>query len=178
MASPLSRLWTMRLLFLGLGFFVMFLALLPLETTPRRWAGPDFLVLLAVVWTIRRPEYAPALSLAALFLLADFLFMRPPGALTAIVVVAGEFLRRRAVFLRDATFMMDWLAAAGAIAGIALAYRTFLAVFLVEQVPLGLTLIQVIVTVAFYPLVVAVCRFAFGLRKATPGEIDALRGAA
>jgi len=167
----------MRLLFLGLGLFVVFLALLPLVTTPRRLAGPDFLVLLAVVWTIRRPEYAPALSLAALFLLADFLFLRPPGALTALMVIAGEFLRRRALYLRDATFMTDWLAAAGTIAGIALAYRLLLAIFLVEQVPLGLTLIQVIVTVAFYPLVVAVCRIAFGLRKATPGEIDALRRA-
>ncbi|WP_204115471.1 rod shape-determining protein MreD [Shimia biformata] len=172
MASPMSRVWAMRLLFLGLGVGVIFLSLLPLETTPRRWAGPDFLVLFTVAWTIRRPDYVPALSIAVLFLLADFLFLRPPGAFTAIMVVAGEFLRRRALFLRDATFMTDWLAAAGAIAGITIAYRFFLAVFLVGQVPLGLTLIQMIMSIIFYPFVVLISRVAFGLRKAVPGDLD------
>lgn len=175
MASTTSRIWMMRLAFLMLGFFVIFLALLPLDTTPRRFAGPEFLVLITVVWIVRRPEYVPALSVAALFLLADFLFQRPPGALTAIMVVTCEVLRRRALILRDATFFTDWLTAAGAITAIALANRLFLAVFLVEQLPLGLTLIQMIMTIAAYPAVVVGCRLVFGLRKASPGDLDAQR---
>jgi rod shape-determining protein MreD len=43
---------------------------------------------------------------------------------------------------------------------------------MVDQPTLGLTLLQLIATILAYPLVVAVTVFAFGLRRAAPGEVD------
>ena len=64
MASGLvSRKWVMRLTFAVLCLAILFLQLLPLETTPRRWAGPDWLVVLTVAWAARHPAvFAPIIS--------------------------------------------------------------------------------------------------------------------
>jgi rod shape-determining protein MreD len=59
-----SRLWVMRLSFVALALVILFFHLLPLETTPRPWAGPDLLLGFACAWGLRRPEYVPALFLA------------------------------------------------------------------------------------------------------------------
>ena len=66
-----TRLWGMRLTFAVVVCVILFFHLLPLETTPRRWVGPDFLLGFACAWSLRRPEYVPSLALAGLFLLAD-----------------------------------------------------------------------------------------------------------
>ena len=74
-----SRLWLMRMGFVALGLVILFFHLLPLETTPRGWAGPDLLLGFACEGGLRRPEYVPALFLALVFLLADLLLKRPPA---------------------------------------------------------------------------------------------------
>ncbi|MFC6585378.1 hypothetical protein [Sulfitobacter aestuariivivens] len=76
--SP-TRLWLMRAAFFVLALVILFFHLLPLETTPRRWAGPDVLLAFACAWCLRRPEYVPSVILALAFLLADLLLQRPPA---------------------------------------------------------------------------------------------------
>ena len=71
----------MRAAFVGISLLIMFFHLLPLETTPRRWAAPDLLVCLCFAWALRRPDYVPALAVAGVMLLADLMFQRPPGSL-------------------------------------------------------------------------------------------------
>lgn len=163
--SVISRKWLMRLTFVALCLGVLFLQLLPLETTPRRWAGPDWLVVLTVAWAARQPKYTPPLLVAVLFLLADLLLLRPPGLLAAIMVVATQFLSNRAGGLRAATFTTEWITAAAVMAGVALAYRLGLTVFLVQSVPLGLPLMQVIMNIAVYPLVVFLSAILCGVRR-------------
>jgi rod shape-determining protein MreD len=41
-------------------------------------------------------------------LLADLLFLRPPGLWAAIVVLGHEFLRNREQGLRDMPFFVEW----------------------------------------------------------------------
>lgn len=166
----------MRLAYLGLAALIIFLMLMPLETTPRRWAAPDLLVVMTVCWVLRRPEYVPAASVAFVFLLGDFLFLRPPGALTLVMVLATEFLRRRALSMREAPFPTEWLMASGVMLGILLSDRILLSLFLVERPPLGTSLIQVMMNIAIYPVVALGSWFVLGLRKAAPGDIDAMAG--
>ncbi|SEO19723.1 rod shape-determining protein MreD [Salinihabitans flavidus] len=166
----------MRLVFVGVSLAVIFMQLLPLETTPRRWTGPDLLVVFSCAWVLRRPDYAPPLLIAAIMLLADFLFLRPPGLFAAVTVIACEALRRRVPNLRGMPFALEWLTATGAIVGIALGNRILLSVFLVDQVPLGLTLIQTIMSAAVYPLVVLVSWFLLGLRKLSARDVEGLGG--
>ncbi|WP_372886742.1 rod shape-determining protein MreD [Shimia sp.] len=176
-ATANTRKWQMRLVYLLLVLAILYLQLLPLQTAPRSWAGPDLILLFTVVWAIRRPEYVPALSVAVVALLADFILMRPPGVMAAILVAARQMLKHQEPGLRDSPFALEWLTAAAALAAILLANRLVLAVFLVEQPALGISLTQLFMNVLAYPLVVLVSRLAMGVRKLRPGETDAVAGA-
>src|SRR6056297_633829 len=91
---PTGR-WRYWLLFLAIAAVLFFVQLLPLDLQPGRFPGPDVLLLLAIAWVLRRPDFVPVLLVAAVFLLADILFMRPLGLWTALVVLGMEFLRAR-----------------------------------------------------------------------------------
>ncbi|OWU85349.1 hypothetical protein ATO6_08195 [Oceanicola sp. 22II-s10i] len=155
----------MRIAFLGIGLGVILFNLLPLETTPRRWAGPDLLLTLACVWTLRRPDYAPALAVGTLVFLADLMFQRPPGLMAALVVVGCEWLRARARTTREMNFLTEWAAAAAVMAGVLLGYRVALAIFLTPQPPLVLNLMQLVVSVAVYPLAAVFFGTFMGVRR-------------
>jgi len=163
-----------RLMFLGLAAAVFFLRILPLSTEPVAWPGPDILLCLALAWVLRRPEFVPAASIVAVFLLEDLLLMRPPGLWALLALLATEFLRDRAVVLRDIPFLVEWLMVSALMAGMLLANRLMLEIAMVPQAGLGLSLAQYLSTVAAYPLVVLVSHSVFGLRKVAPGEVDEL----
>jgi rod shape-determining protein MreD len=164
----------MRLMYLGLALLVVFAGLLPLDFTPRAWAGPDLLLAFTFAWALRRPEFVPALSVAVVMLLADLLFLRPPGLLAALAVIGAQALKNRARTLRDEPFMMEWLAVASVVLMVALGNRLVLGVLMVPQAPLGLTAIHVLMTLICYPVVVMISQWVFGVRKAAPGDLDRL----
>jgi rod shape-determining protein MreD len=134
--------------------------------------GPDLLVAIALAWAARRPDYVPVVLVALVMLLADFLFMRPPGLWAAITVLGVEFLRNRESAFRDLPFLVEWGLVAVLLLAMTLANAFVLLVLMVDQPTLGLTLLQLIATILAYPLVVGVTVFALGLRRAAPGEID------
>ncbi len=169
-----SKVWLMRLAYLALGLGVIFFQLMPLETTPRRFAGPDLLVCLSFAWAVRRPDYVAALSVGGLILLADLLFQRPPGLWAALMVIGTHTLKRRGVALATLPFAAEWLSVSLTYAGMMLANRLVLGALLVPQAPLSLTVTQAIATLLAYPFIVGVFWLLLGLRKSTPGEIDGL----
>ena len=162
------------MLYLGLALAVIFAKLIPLDFQPQVWAGPDLLVALTFAWALRRPEFVPALSVAVIVLLADLLFLRPPGLWAALMVIGTQALKNRARNLREQPFMMEWLAVAGIFLAISLGNRLVLAVLMVPQAPLGLTVIHVVMTLICYPVVVMISQWVFGVRKAAPGDLDRL----
>ncbi|MEM6578057.1 MAG: rod shape-determining protein MreD [Pseudomonadota bacterium] len=171
-----ASLWTMRAIFATLMVAILFFQLMPINTVPRIWAGPDLMLALTLAWVLRRPEYVPPLLVAGLFLLADLLLHRPPGLWTALVLITAEMLRARYVGLRDMTFAAEWAAIAGALVAFTLIYRSVLSLLVVDQAPLGLSLIQLIMTLAVYPIVVILSQIVFGVRKRAPGDLDTLGG--
>lgn len=173
--SPTRR-WFLRAAFIGLGLAVIVFSLMPLETTPRRWTGPDLLLVLCCCWTLRRPDYAPALSVGLLVLLADIMFQRPPGLMAALVVLACEWLKGQARVMRDLPFPAEWLAAAVAMTAVIIGYRIVLAIFFTPLPPITLSLIQLVASVLAYPLVVLFSLAFFGLKKRGPGTLDGLGG--
>ena len=86
-------------------------------------------------WAARRPDTLPALVALGVFLLADFLFQRPPGLYAALVLLMTEWLRRRSPRLRHGAFAGEWLAAGIGMAFVGLASRAVLALLLVPQAP-------------------------------------------
>lgn len=169
-----ARIWVMRSLYLGLSFFIIFLHLLPLATSPTRWFAPDFLMAFTFAWAMRRPEYVPALCVGGMILLADLLFQRPPGLFAGLVVVGAETLRARAIANRDMPYLVEWMSVAGVMITVIIAERLFLAIFFIAAPSLSLVLLQLAMTIALYPLVVMISHFVFNVRRPAPGEVDAL----
>jgi rod shape-determining protein MreD len=175
MADPVARRrLSYRLVFLAILALVMLAKLMPLHPGPGSWPAPDILVLITFAWLLRRPDYVPVVLVALVFLLADLLFLRPPGLWAAIVVLATEFLRSREPGWRDIPFLLEWGIVAAVLTAMTLAYSAALAVFFVDQPGLGLTLLHLAITIAAYPVVVLLTARALGLRKAAPGEVDQL----
>ncbi|UZD90100.1 rod shape-determining protein MreD [Cognatishimia activa] len=164
--------WIMRGTFAALAIGLLFWSLLPLNTVPRNWTGPDLLMVLTMVWVLRRPDYAPAFLIAAVILLADFLLGRPPGLLAAITVFVCDNLRRRAMNRSEMVFSVEWLTAAAALTVIAVANRLLTAVFILEQAPLTLTLVQLVASILVYPLVAGFCSLILGVRQTRFREGD------
>ena len=172
-ALPIGR-WRYRLLFVGITFFLFFVQLLPLNAGPGGIPGPDVLLLLAIAWVLRQPDFVPVTLVAAIFLLADILFMRPLGLWTALVVLGLEFLRARSVAVRDWSFFVEWLVVGASITAVFVINALVLTIFAVDDTSLGLVILHLIATVLAYPLVVVLGARAMGLRKVAPGEVDML----
>jgi len=172
----LTRLWGMRLLFALLIVTILFFHLLPLDTLPRPWAGPNWILAFAFAWALRRPEFVPIWALAILFLLTDMLLQRPPGLWAALAVFACESLKLRARSLRDSGFASEWFAVCAMILGIVLAYRFALMITFSPLPSLGLMLFEMIATMLAYPAAVAISYGLMGVRKAGPGDFDTLGG--
>ncbi|SFT37900.1 hypothetical protein [Sedimentitalea nanhaiensis] len=166
------HIWSMRIWFLGLALAIMFFHLLPLDTQPRRWAPPDLLIAFGFAWIMRRPDYVPAFLLAGVMLLADLLFQRPPGLLALLVVLGSEYLKNQAAGLSEASFVGEWISVCFVIAAITLLYRLVLTLTLVQQAPLALNLIQMVLTMVVYPLVVFVTQTLMGVRRLSPGDAE------
>lgn len=162
--------WAFAALFAVLAAVVVFIRVLPLGTGQGSVPPPDLIVLLGFAWVLRRPDFVPVVLFAALLLVADLLFLRPPGVATALAVIGLEVLRARAGLLRERGFVFEWATVAGVLALMVLAERVVLAVFLVGQAGLGLSLSGLAVNVLAYPAVVAVSVWGFRVRRLAPGE--------
>lgn len=164
--------WSYRALFLALCASVISIKMMPLSLDNSAVPGPDLLLALTLAWLLRQPAVVPLGAIVVVFLLADFLFQRPPGLWTLLVVITSEVLRRRRLTMTEFPFLLEWSAFAGAVVVMILAERLLLWMLLVDTAPLGLSLAHAIVTAAIYPLVVGISKFLFGLRKIGPAEAE------
>lgn len=177
MIDPVTaRRWSYRALFVALAALLLFLRLLPLSTLPARIPGPDLMLCITFAWVLRRPDFVPAAAIVAVFVIEDMLAMRPPGLWALFVLLGSEFLRDRAGAMRGLPFLAEWATVTAVMAIMLLANRLVLALVMVPQTGLGPTLLQLLATVAAYPLVVAASHLALGLRA--PGELDGMRSRA
>ncbi len=167
-----TKVWMNRIVFVALAFVIIVIQLVPLDMRPAIWAAPDVLLVATLVWVARRPAYLPVLVVAALFLMTDLLFQRPPGLWAALVVMLTEWVRKRSNGIRNMPLLLEWGTIAVGIVAITLANRLVLAIVVTPQPALGLTLIQMISTILVYPLVVLVAHFVFGISRPAPGQLD------
>lgn len=171
-----ARLFSKRVLFVLIVCTVLFFHLLPLETSPRRWVGPDLILAFALAWSARRPEYVPSIWLAALFLMTDLLLFRPPGLWAACALLACESMKIRSRSFRDGNFLSEWFTACAFMVLIAIGYRAVMLITLLEPPAFGLSVFELLMTMMFYPVVVAVTHGILGVRHSAPGEVDSAQG--
>lgn len=165
-----TRLVAMRALYVGLALGVIFFHLLPLTTHPVRWAPPDLLVVLTLAWVVRRPEHVTALPIAAVMLLADLLFQRPPGLWALLTVLAAEYLRPGPASQGETGMIGEWLGFGLAVLVMIVANRMILGLLAVPQAQMSLDVIRLVLTVAVYPLVVLFLQGVLRVRRPAPGD--------
>lgn len=164
--------WIFRGLFLALALALLFVRLLPLGSTPGALPGPDLLLCLILAWVVRRPDFLPMPLILVVILVEDLLLLRPPGLWTALVILATEFLRSRAALTRELNFLVEWMLVSGLMLGMMLAYRLVLGLTFVPQPAFGFAIVQVLWSIALYPLIVVLLRMLLDLRKPAMGEVD------
>ncbi|MEO0938381.1 MAG: rod shape-determining protein MreD [Pseudomonadota bacterium] len=168
-----TGLWLKRGAFVLLVLAIIFFHLLPLQTVPRRWAGPEWVTLFAFAWAVRRPDLVPTILLGLLLLLADLLLARPPGLWALLAFLAAERLKARALVLRDTTLVAEILEVSLLMVGISIAYQLTLAILLIDGINLWLTASQALTSVIAYPFVVFLTHVLMRVRKGTPGDLEA-----
>lgn len=174
MIDPVTfELWRGRLGFAAIIMILIFIALLPMGGDAGHLPGPDLMTCFVFVWMMRRPDYLPLWLLAGAMLISDILLMRPFGLWAALVVLAGEILRARAVLMRELNFFMEWAVVSGLMLTMLLAYRFGFALTLLPQVSLGAALVQWLWSVIAYPAVVLFTGYVLALRKPGLGQVDA-----
>ena len=163
----LLSLWARRALYLAAAGVLILAGLVPMGTAPRLVPPPEALLALTLAWIARRPAEVPALSVAAAFLLADLLFLRPPG-LHALVVVAGaEWLRAHPA--REGDPLGEWARAGAVILVAALVEQGLLALTLSGALaggpPPGPALGRAALTAAAYPIAALAAHAVLGARR-------------
>jgi rod shape-determining protein MreD len=174
MIDPVTlTLWRGRIGFALLAAMLTFAALLPFGGEAGRLPGPDLLLCLLFAWMMRRPDFVPLWLVVVVFLTADILLQRPIGLWTALVVIAAEVLRARTVLMRELSFAMEWVVAAGLMLAMLVVYRFVFLLTMMPQVGLGSSLVQWLWSVVAYPAAVLFTGYVLALRKPSLGEIDA-----
>jgi len=71
-----------QVVYFCIGLLIIFFQILPLQTTPQNWSGPDVLLVFFAAIVTKRPEYTSSFLIALIFLIEDFFLMRPPGLMS------------------------------------------------------------------------------------------------
>lgn len=161
-----------RLLYAALAGVLTFFLILPLDTTPGHLPGPEVMLCLTFAWLHRRPDYLPPWLIAGVFVMLDIMLMRPPGLMTALVIMGSEFLRTRQQVSVETPFGTEWLMATAVIVAIFVLQGLILALFAVPGAGLASSGVQAVLTVLAYPVVVFLSRYALQVRRVTPGDLD------
>ena len=155
---------------LVLAFVAVSVEAAPLGFPADAWPSPDLVFCIVAYWSLRRPEAVPLLAVFAAGLARDLLTDAPVGAGALTLVLAAEGLKAAARAITRRGFGAELMAVAGAFAAVLLAQ--WLMVLLVLAHPPYLVELgqQWLITIALYPVLAAVFRWLFQVRRARAEE--------
>lgn len=153
------------LIFIFISLLLIFFRMLPLDLIVRSWTAPNFLICFMLAWSMRKPEAIPSFLIAAIFLLQDFLFQRPPGLYAALALLVCEWSKRQALLAEEFPFLIEWLTATIALVALFVGYRLILSLSLSALAPFRLSLFELIITIVSFPIIVGICRYALRLKS-------------
>tara|TARA_R110002096_G_scaffold119038_8_gene257808 strand:+ start:13661 stop:14206 length:546 start_codon:yes stop_codon:yes gene_type:complete len=160
-----SRIAGNRLLFFALAMIGVFILLVPVSLTPGIFVWPEIMLLISCALVIRRPEYAPYWLIGFVFLISDFLLVRPIGLGAFIALLATEFLRRNRPAFVEMMFLSEWLGIFLLLLSAGVLRSVILFLTLAERIPLWAFGAQIGLSVVIYPLVVAFVGLVFKVTK-------------
>ena len=141
-----------QVVYFCIGLFIIFFQILPLHTIPQTWSGPNVLLVFFAVIVSKRPEFTSSVLIASIFLIEDFFLMRPPGLMSSLTVLGFYFLKRKFQNQEVNSFISCWGSVTTCLTIILLLYYFISILFFIPSAGFRLTLIELIVTLALYPV--------------------------
>jgi len=154
---------------------IILVQLLPTNFGPPSFPGPALLLCITFAWVLRRPHLLPTWLIALGFLMADFLWMRPPGLWAGLVVIGAEYLRAREPALRELPPAAEFGVAALALVFVPVTYYLVLLIVAAPQASLGLIALQTVIPLIFYPILVVLSRVILRIDRMPPAEVELAR---
>ena len=141
-----------QLVYFCIGLLIIFFQILPLQTTPQTWSGPNVLLVFFAAIVTKRPEFTSSFLVASIFLIEDFFLMRPPGLMSSLTVLGFYFLKRKFQYQEVNSLIFGWGSVTACLTIILLLYYFISVLLFIPSAGLRLTLIELIVTLALYPV--------------------------
>ena len=171
--TSFTRLAVNRGVFLLAGVLVVAWRIVPFDLSTGRLPWPDIFYGITMAYVVRRPEWAPAWAIFAVFFLRDILTMAPLGLFTLLMILGTEIVRANLQAFREYPFALEWVWIAGIFALITLGQQVVLGLMLADPPALLDQLWLILLTATIYPVIVFVLKYAFGFERPQPGETDA-----
>ena len=140
-----------QLVYFCIGLLIIFFQILPLQTTPQAWSGPNVLLVFFAAIVTKRPEFTSSFLVASIFLIEDFFLMRPPGLMSSLTVLGFYFLKRKFHYQEGNSLIYGWGSVTTCLTIILLLYYFISNLLFIPSAEFRLTLIELIVTLALYP---------------------------
>ena len=141
-----------QILYFCIGLFIIFFQILPLQTTPQSWSGPNVLLVFFAAIVIKRPEFTSSFLIAIIFLIEDFFLMRPPGLMSSLTVLGLYFLKRKFQNQEETSLIFIWSNVAICLTLILLICYFVSVLLFIPSAGLRLTSMEIIMTLALYPI--------------------------
>ena len=141
-----------QVVYFCIGLFIVFFQILPLQTIPQTWSGPNVLLVFFAVIVSNRPEFTASCLIASIFLIEDFFLMRPPGLMSSLTVLGFYFLKRKFQNQEVNSFISCWGSVTTCLTIILLLYYFISVLLFIPSAGFKLTLMELIVTLALYPI--------------------------
>ena len=141
-----------QVIYFCIGLLIIFFQILPLQTTPQTWSGPNVLLVFFAAIGTKRPEFTSSFLIASIFLIEDFFLMRPPGLMSSLTVLGFFFLKRKFQNQEINSLLFGWGIVATYLTLILLAYYFISILLFIPSAGFRLSLIEIIVTLALYPI--------------------------
>ena len=141
-----------QVIYFCIGLLIIFFQILPLQTTPQTWSGPNVLLVFFAAIVSTRPEFTSSFLVASIFLIEDFFLMRPPGLMSALTVLGFYFLTRKFQNQEGNSFIFGWGSVTSCLTIILLLYYLISVLLFIPSAGFKLTLMELLMTLALYPI--------------------------
>jgi len=141
-----------QIVYFCIGLLIIFFQILPLQTTPQTWSGPNVLLVFFAAIVTKRPEFSSSFLIAIIFLIEDFFLMRPPGLMSSMTVLGFYFLKRKFQNQEEMSMLFGWGSVATCLSFILLIYYFISILLFIPSAGFRLTLMEIIVTLALFPI--------------------------
>ena len=141
-----------QVVYFCIGLLIIFFQILPLQTTPQTWSGPNILLVFFAAIVTKKPEFTSSFLVASIFLIEDFFLMRPPGLMSSLTVLGFYFLKRKFQNQEGNSLIFGWGSVTACLTIILLLYYFISILLFIPSAGFRLTLMELIVTLALYPV--------------------------